>query len=138
MGVEEDDVEPDYDVIVQEFDGGTVVEGNRGDGVLAQPPFRVVSPHDEKIHVFGGYRWTAQKKAEVMARLVHLAEGVEIVDEGAVPVDIAVLGKPAIAGYLYAAHDLHWERSNPNIAQVMGIDPEAARQYVNKFRRGDR
>lgn len=120
--------------IIRELDDGTRVQQVGG----LRSPYHIVSPYSED-RVIERESWDSRRKALTLAQLESQTEGLEIVDEGTVPVDVAVLGQAAIAAYLYAVHDIDWRRwTEPSLEDIMGVKRSTARQYVAKFRRGER
>lgn len=54
--------------------------------------------------------------------------------EDLVPVKIAALGKPEVAGYLFAVHNLN----RAEIGDILGVAPETVNQYLSDISRGRR
>lgn len=105
---------------------------------LQRPPNRAywVKTPSEKVFTFHNESGTKNRnKAGAMAVLWYRSGGFEIGDdESMIPVEIAAMGKPAIATYLDVTQNIEREI----IAELLDISKGTVEQYVSKVRRGHR
>lgn len=77
----------------------------------------------------GQFFWGPRRRAGVWVALWRRLDGVRRVDDpGLVPVEVAVLGKPAIAAYLFAAHGV----SVGEVAERVNEQPATVKQFLRK------
>lgn len=76
-----------------------------------------------------------RRRSRAWVEIVHRADEFTVVrDANVVPVEIAALGKPAIAAYLDTLRLL----SRSQIAEKLSVEERTVGQYVSRFRRGVR
>lgn len=87
---------------------------------------------DDKTVYFSGFDKGQAEKRAITFRALHYRckDGCEI-RRNAIPTEVACMGKPAIAAYLFAVH----EEGPGDIADRLEISPATVNQYMSNFRR---
>ncbi|WP_311173893.1 hypothetical protein [Halobellus ordinarius] len=140
-------VENESDIFSREYNGGereirlfeTLNDGIRVEAVILHPHHRdaeivgreLVRLRDGRILVFRPSKNTSEpRKAKLFATLwTKTGDLLAGSDPNLVPVDIAVMGKPAIAAYLRVVYGL----SRGDIADQMDVKKKTVQQYWNRF-----
>lgn len=100
-------------------------------GIISTAKYRVQIPDGEDYEFSRYLRATNRRQARLWAELQHQTEGVDMCDQNhLIPTEVAVLGKPAIAAYLYTAHDF----TKSQISNQMGVEESTVQQYFTRFR----
>jgi hypothetical protein len=89
---------------------------------------------DETLQIAG--RGSTSRRCYVWLNLLERADGtLPIVDQsGLIPVEVATMGRPEIAGYLFAVHgsDLN------ELSEIIEVTPQTVKQYMVDLDRGRR
>lgn len=140
-------VENESDIFSREYNGGereirlleTLNDGTRVEAVILHPHHRdteivgreLVRLHDGRILVFTPSKNTNEpRKAKLFATLWAKTDDLLAgSDSNLVPVDVAVMGKPAIAAYLRVIYGLN----RGDIADQMNVKEKTVQQYWHRF-----
>ena len=95
-----------------------------------------VKTSENIVFEFGeGSRSENKNKAGAMAILWYRSGGFEMSESPSmIPVEIAAMGKPAMAAYLDVVHSTNREK----IGEMLEISKGTVEQYISKVRRGHR
>ncbi|WP_335999956.1 hypothetical protein [Halorientalis halophila] len=115
--------------IFKEYDNGTVIEAEiiRREGLRdwGAPPFVVESI--DGIEVEKDRYSTARSLAHIFEKYDN--PRLEI-DEGLIPIEVAIDGNPAISTFLHGVHEF----SKDEIAETMDVKTETVTKYLRRFR----
>jgi hypothetical protein len=119
---------------IRDFEGGVQIKA-----VVLHPHHRdteVVSRElvylpDGRIFIFTSSWDTGElRRAKLFANLwMNTDDLLSNSDPELIPVDIAVMGKPAIAAYLRIVHGFYQE----DIAEELGVTKKTVQQYLHRF-----
>lgn len=96
--------------------------------------YRIVAADGQSRDIVGGMNMDRRRVAQELASLFHRFGYIVGDSADMVPVEIAVSGKPAIAAYLNAVHNISLEE----VAEKLGVKWNTAYQYVDHFKEGRR
>jgi hypothetical protein len=125
---------------IVEYDDGVkviAVTTNPEDPVWEHGPdrFIVVDGSGDAYEINDGYYYGRERRALTLAELCRRVDNLKLSrDENFVPVEIAALGKPAIAAYLTTVHDLQAYE----VGEKLDVSWKTAHQYVTHVKEGRR
>ena len=133
----------------REYDNGTTVyaepverrEAPEYSATIAYirfPPDRtywVETPDGRELEFSNGSRSINSRRGQLMGELWHRAGDMELTeDPDVIPVEIAVMGKPAMAAYLDTVHKV----DKREIAEDLNVSLGTVEQYFSDFKEGRR
>jgi len=140
-------VEDESDIFTREYNGGEreireirdLEGGVQIKAVVLHPHHRdteIVSRElvylpDGRIFIFhSSWNTSELRRAKLFANLwINTSHLLDNSDPDLIPVDVAVMGKPAIAAYLRIVHGLYQE----DIAKELGVTKKTVQQYLHRF-----
>jgi len=72
----------------------------------------------------------AEERALVLVKILSKRSHIDGTPDDLIPIDIAIAGKPMIAGYLYTISQL----SKDEISDTMGVDRSTVTKYLNRIK----
>lgn len=95
---------------------------------------RVALSEDSFVYFTGFDRKNTGMRALVFAALNDQCGSCAVLERGAIPTEVACMGRPAIAAYLYSAH----RKPIKVVAEQLDVTEETVKQYLSDFRHGRR
>ena len=144
-------VEDERDIFTREYNGGEreIREIRDFEGGV-QIKAAVLHPHhrdteivsrelvylpDGRIFIFrSSWNTSELRRAKLFANLwINTDDFLGNSDPDLIPVDVAIMGKPAIAAYLRIVHGCYQE----DIAEELGVTKKTVQQYLHRFIQSD-
>jgi hypothetical protein len=125
---------------IEKYDDGVrviAVTTNPDDPPWSEGPDRyiVVDKTGDAYEIDDGYYPGRERRALALAQLCRHIDSLKIHrDQDLVPVDVAALGKPAIAAYLASVHDFLAHETG----DALNVTWKTAHQYVTHVKEGRR
>lgn len=110
---------------IDSFGEDVVLKGISVRDYWVRPPYEVYVG-EEIVRTTDDYR----SAIALSVLLQEYDDSVLDTDERAIPVEIAVDGRPSIATYLRGVH----ENSREEVGEVMDVSPDTVRKYISRFR----
>lgn len=121
-----------YDYVYDEYEDGTIAA--RDDG-----RYVVRTPDGQEIEFGGRSDSSNRQRVRQFAALFVQLNGVPMFDDRfAVPVSVALAGKPAIASYLFAVHGSRFEqryryqKGRYDLANILNVQPDTILKYYRR------
>lgn len=116
----------DNETVLEDFDDGArLVEVEDQETIIDRLSYRITTPYD-----VGDFEQSSEKVARLWFDLYRLVDGFSKPERGAIPHDVALEGRPAIACWLYAVEGY----SSEDVAEKLDVKRRTVWDYFSEIR----